>query len=463
MIKSARPGLILFSLLAALMVMLAVAQAQPSGALAWMALVYYAALCWFVTRYFPAALVLLLWFVFVRLTTMISGVAIETGGYMPEILQAGEATGAFIRLAAVYTAGILGAALFLNALVHRMPGPEREKTETLPWAGAVFALVAALCGWAFVIGLKNGFPALEGIDRILYWKETSSRFLFFFLGNRPVLVLFLGVIFSVTSGRTKYTALGLFCLVMILSLLFAEKFTSICMILFVFVTPVFLGHAQALRNLSARLIPLGIVLSAITLPAILLAYGVFNDSAAARERLKARITSQAEIWYVADSEQAELATLDTLSIRKNIAAMISSAPEQHAQSSPYLGARYYMARYLAPDRYAHYNDRGVTLTMATEGYLLKMFGWLGMLPPYLVLIGVYCLYQAYMYYAVVTHNPLRLVLAGKLLVWANFGLNQGYFWFLIGLKAAALVALIIFAELILYALAARRTPKEVFA
>lgn len=441
------PGLELSLVLSFLSLLLIASQALITGALAWLALAYYAALCWFAMRRFPAAFILLLWFIFARLTTMISGVAIETGGSMPEFMMEGHPTGAFARLAGIYTVGILGATMTLNYFMRYIPQFGESRKE-LPWANPVFALILILCAWAVVIGLKNGFPALENVDRILYWKKISSRFFYFFQGNRPIFALLLGLIYGATFGYQKRMALGIFLLVLVLSLLFAEKFTSICMIFFSFAAPAFLRDAAKLRSLAPRMILLGGLIAVVTIPAILLAYGAREDAGAALERFKTRATSQAEIWYVADQEQDQAFTLDFQALTHNLRAISSADPESFAQSPPYLGARYYMAGYLERGRYLHYLDRGVTLTMATEGYLLKMFGWLGMIPPYLLLIAVYCAYQAYLYFAIMTVNPVRVIFAGKLLVWANFSLNQGYFWFLVGVKALALIALIAFAEIV---------------
>lgn len=453
-------GVQLCVLLGALGILLLLSQMAVSSFFSWIALLYYCALCWFVIRYFPAAFVLLLWFIFIRLTTMISGVAIETGGFMPEFLMNGYPTGGFVRLAAVYTAGILGGAFILNTVMRLVPeNLQTTPTEKFSWHSIVFLVVLALCLWAILIGIQNGFPALESVDRIVYWKKVSNRFLYFFLGNRPIFALLLGLIYSVSPGWKKQAALLIFILVLVISLLFAEKFTSICMILFAFATPIFLRSETHLKTLTTRLIPLGVILSIITMPAVLIAYGALEDFESAKAGLKVRATSQAEIWFMADQDQENLFSVDHAGVEHNIAAIISNDPESLAQSPPYLGARYYMARHLDALRYEHYLYRGVTLTMATEGYLLHLFGWLGMLAPYLFLIAVYCLYQTYLYFAVMAANPLRLIVAGKLLVWADFSLNQGYVWFLIGIKSLALVAFIAFVEMIIHA--ARKRTRNV--
>ncbi len=441
------------TLFASLTLIATAAELAPSWGWAAAAMVHYAALCWFVLKYMPAAFVLLLWFIFLRFTAMISGIAIESGGWMPELLLSGQTTGAFIRLEAVFMVSILFLSWFLTKLIAI--APRIRSVNPIPfslWSIGVIGALGLLCLCALFIGLQNGFPAITGVDRILYWQQVDSRFLFFFLGNRPMFVVFLGLIYAVCRRDSKAThpfqglimlaSLGVFIIILLLSLLFAEKFTSIAMILFSFATPVFLLNEKILSRLTSRLLPLGAALVLITTPAILVAYGVFDNPDAAIERLQIRATSQAQLWYIEDASGSALLQLDAPKLKHNIAAMLSRDPESYARNAPYLGARDYMAAYMEVDRYKHYLERGVTLTLASEAYLLKLFGYLGMIVPYAVLLAVYALYCSYFYYAIISANPISLFLAAKLLVWANFGLNQGYFYFVFGFKPLMLLIVI---------------------
>lgn len=446
------------ALITSLTITATAAAIAPSWVWAAVVMAHYAALCWFVLKYMPAAFVLLLWFIFVRLTAMMSGVAIESGGAMPELLMDGEASGAFVRLEAIFMISILVLSGVLSKLLTIVP--KIRNINPIPfflWALGVIGVVGMICSGAVFIGLQNGFPALTGVDRILYWQQVDNRFLYFFLGNRPMFAVFLGLVYAVCR-RDKMQphpfqniimlgALGMFVAVLVVSLLFAEKFTSIAMILFSFVTPIFLLNANILSRLATRLVPLGIGLVVITLPAILLAYGVFDNPQAALERLQIRATSQAQLWYIEDAQSPELAQLDATRIKHNLSAMMSRDPENYARNAPFLGARDYMAEYMDTDRYQHYLERGVTLTLASEAYMLKLFGYAGMIAPYLLLLSIYALYLTYFYYAIYTANPVSLFLAAKLLVWANFGLNQGYFYFLVGFKPFMLLAVIAVFEI----------------
>ncbi len=415
------------------------------------ALIYYAALCLLIIRFWPAAFILILWFVFIRATTMISGVAIESGGAMPEIGQMGEPTGAFVRLAVLYTVGLLALCWLLDRGTKLFKPVRREdllhkSEEGAWWIYTLFAAFTAILLFALAIGLKNGFPLLIGMDRMLYWTTLDNRFLFFFLGNRAIIALFLGLITAITIGRTRAVALVQIAALFIISFLFAEKFTSIAIMSFAFITPIFLLNESYQKTLLSRLIPIGAGLTALTIPVILIVYGAFDNPTVALERFQERATSQAQLWYVADQNADEFFTFDTPRIEHNLKAIISPNPEALSDAPPYHGAKDFMAETMTSDRYAHYKTRGVTLTMAMEAYLLKLFGWFGMIPVYLLLLAIHAAYLLYLYFGIITVNPLRLVLASKLLVWSNYGLNQGYIWSVFGLKPMLLIAFIIILE-----------------
>jgi|GEM_PF-2100643 len=447
------PARTTLGILMGLCVLLLLMQFVQSTLFSVLALGFYAWYCKKVASYTPTAFVLLLWFLFSRLTTMLSGVAIESGGYMPEMMVAGHNTGGFVRLAMEYVVVIWFATVAINACMQRVPRPpltEHRRNSLRFWVLGIFALTLFLCAWAFLIGLVHGFPLLENANRFVYWKQVSSRFLFFFLGNRPILATLLGLVYATQQGWRKKGAIALIVLILFISFLFAEKFTSICLILFSFVTPVFLLDRKLLNSITVRMVPLGILVAAITLPAILAVYGVFTQPRVAVERLQARATSQAELWYMVDNEETAPFKFDSVRVKYNLASLVSLDPDSMSRTPPFLGARDFMSQYLDKLRYLGYIERGTTLTLATEAYLLRMFGFLGMIPVYWFLMAVYALQLAYLAYGIFTYNPLRIIVAAKLLVWSTFGLNQGYFWNVVGIQVVAAMVAVGLVESLLW-------------
>lgn len=446
-IKRALPLFALATLMTGLLIAVSIWQ---SAAFAPAALLLYAAFLLWLLRAYPVAFILLLWFVFIRFTVMISGVAIESGGTMHEILMDGYASGAFARLAVLYAIGILFTGWCINTLTKAAPANPAGTINNL-WVSGILAFTVLFAAFAFWIGLQNGFPLLTGIDRIAYWRAIDNRFFYFFLGNRVILGLLLGLIFASSKTPAKHIALALFALLIALSFMFAEKFTSISILLFAFVTPVFLLKQKWLETATTRMIVVAIAVCVLTLPVIFTVYGVFDDPAKAVERFQSRVTSQGQLWFYADAQQDRLFMLDATALKHNINAALSTDPEALSETPPYLGVKTFMNETLAPDRLTHYRKQGITLTMGLEAYLLKSFGWLGMIPVYLFILTIYAAELAYLYYAIQKRDPLRIIVIAKILVWTNFGLNQGYLWHIIGLKPLALIAVLILLELTLKA------------
>jgi hypothetical protein len=437
---------LLFCLLSTFSILLLISNLWQHWSLSLAALGYFSAFCLYILRYYPTAFILLMFFLFMRLTTLISGVAIESGGTMQEILTQGSATGAFVRLAGVYTIGTLFMAMVIEAAKPYIPKSRIPLQELL--APAVFGLTLTLCAIAAAVGLQHGFPLLTGMDRIAYWQSVDSRFLQLFLGNRFILALLLGLTFAIEKGLKQKVSLALIAIILAISFLFAEKFTSISLILFSFVTPAFLLKQSWQDSLLKRVVPLGTIISLLTIPAVLIVYGVLENPTRALEKFQARVTSQAQVWFYEDSRQTQLFDSDMQKIQHNLKAITVIDGRAVEDTAPYLGVKDIMDETMAPDVYKNYRSQGITLTMATEGYLLKLFGWLGMMPIYLLCLAVYTMHLLYVYYAIQSADPVRIILGGKLLFWSSFGLNQGYVWYLIGVKSLAVIAIIIMYELI---------------
>lgn len=435
-------------LLGVLCILLFGVEMKPTPTYAWLSLLYYIALCWVVMKYYPAAFLLLLWFVFLRATTMISGIAIESGGLLPEMLVVGEPTGGFTRLNIIYTVGILGGVFMIHTFLKFIPTPSFDVSKIISyWAYGAHALTIFVCAGIFVIGLKHGFPLIEGMDRIAYWKNVSSRLLFFFVSNRIIFVVLLGMVFAACTGFKKHSALAVFIGLMLLSILFSEKFTSLSLMTIYFITPIFLLRPKSLGSINRYMTLLGFVITSITIPMILVVYGLGEDPGQAMEKFKGRAASQAQIWYTADQQNTELFKFDNIRVNHNIASMTSLNPAAYRENAPHLGARDFMANDMDVKRYKAYTEGGVSLTLAMEGYLLKLFGLLGMIPVYLFFLSIYCGQLAYLAYGIISGNPIRVIMAAKILVWTDYAFKQGELWSVLGVKSVLFMAVIIGFEI----------------
>lgn len=424
------------------------------------ALLHYVAVCGVSFRYYPLASILLLWFIFMRLTMMLSGVSIESGAFMPEINMLGEANGALVRLEFVFATTIFISVLFINRLLKYFPAPKKDmEARIAQWAYPAFALTIFVCVGILSIGFQNGFPLIEKIDRMVYWGMVESRFLDSFVSNRIILVLLLGVVFTGCNGLKKYLSMALFIMLIVTSVLFSEKFTSLCLMLVYFVTPSFFLRPELVKSLNKRIALLAVAIPALTLPFILIAYGVQEDAGKAMNRLMVRATSQSQLWFVEDQETEAAFKLDAPRALYNVKAITSLNGPDLRLYPPYIGASDFMAEHMTGERYRAYKKVGVKLTMAMEAYLLKLFGYLGMLPAYWFLVAIFCAQLTYIAYGIVTLNPIRIFFGAKLWVWTDHGLNQGLIYSVFGLKSLLFLAGIIGFEIFIRLVLKPKTEK----
>ena len=412
------------------------AELSPSWIWAGLALIHYIVVCGVTFRLYPIATILFLWFIFLRFTAMISGVAIESGSYMPEVNLTGVVTGGTVRHGLLLSATIIFAVMVINKILEYLPAvPENPEAIVSKWAYPVFAITILVCLGILKIGFENGFPLIEHIDRMVYWETVKSRFLDFFISNRVIFVVLLGAIFSSCSGLKKHIALGIFLSLMLTSILFSEKFTSLCLMLIYFITPSFLLNPTQFDVFNKRIIFLGIAIPVLTFPFIMLAYGFHENPTKALERFKNRASSQAQLWYVEDIKTKEMFKFDEERVSFNIQSMkMLSVHEDFRYQKPYIGAVDYMAEYMPKVKYKSYKRIGVKFTMAMEAYMLKLFGYIGMIPIYWLFVAVFCAQLSYIAYGIVTLNPLRVIFGAKLWVWTDHALSEGLMYFALGLK-----------------------------
>ncbi|HVY12186.1 MAG TPA: hypothetical protein VHB73_01320, partial [Alphaproteobacteria bacterium] len=256
--------------------MLALCGWWPMPVSAWLALALFAAFLAELSGAAPAAFLMLLPFSILRITELISGIVIEHGALMMETDRVGGPTGAFLRLTLVYILFYAIAAAVIEFLKKRYLSPTQQQaflngTARLPLP-AVFIMNATIAFGIFyvlMIGWRDGFPLLQGFDRFQFKQQADAGFTTF-LHSRVLIALYLGLMHA--QRRGWFYAL-FFAVVIGVSALFGEKFTSIVGLIALFNIPWLLKRRL---NLT-RLLPIGLLMAAITLPLIFTVYGGWDD------------------------------------------------------------------------------------------------------------------------------------------------------------------------------------------
>ncbi|MEO7787191.1 MAG: DUF6418 domain-containing protein [Sphingomicrobium sp.] len=402
-------------------------------------------------RVAPASVVLLAPLLLLRLTEFASGVAIEGGAVMRETGLTGAPSGG-------YAHRLLLEILFASAaawpiqrswqrVAHRFTAIDDDQ-----WRNAARALalaLAVLLGLATIvlalIAARHGLPLLDGQDRFGYLARLKGTPYRTIMMNRPVVAPLIGLLLAVPGQRR--TGLLLLGWLLLLSILFGEKFTSLVLILGgAAIAPLLAGLAQR-RRLPLRLLLAALtLLAALSLPAVLLSYGALDNRGAAWTRLGERAAVQGQLWYLAD-RAGPPTTFDAPAVRADLASWPRPASQHAERAGPRFGLYYVMARF-TPSRLRKQAEHGGTgFVFALHPYLLLAGG-----VPLLLLGGLavalgHGVALGLLIEALAKRRWLAALVFARLVNSAYACLFTGYLWNLFGIKsvATAILGLILLA------------------
>nr|WP_321511966.1 DUF6418 domain-containing protein [uncultured Celeribacter sp.] len=392
----------------------------------------------------PAVFVMLSPLLFLRGTEFLSGAAIESGAWIAELMRFGTPSGAFLRLLLIYLVGLIPASMFLQRIWQ---GAARDdllrvmREVDRHWAfWPLGGLILLLTGYVALVGAAAGFPLLEGVDRFTYRSGIGNRLVTSYIDNRYVVVLVLALFVTARRGRwlTGLNILAIF----LVSILYAEKFTSISLMLILLMMP-----AALLRIAEQGRLPvlgvLGVVAAivAVTAPLVLYVYGVSENPVAAWQRVLSRAAAQGELWWIADRGAVAFAYLDTDVLAADVASWWSLAAQNTEQAANRFGLYFVMDAYAPSDIALQARYRGTGYIFSLFAYALMVSGYLGACVVSLATHLVFAIVMGFVLAAIAHGRIWCLIVAGKLFVWCLAGgFIVGYLWFFFGIKTAALIA-----------------------
>ena len=419
----------------------------PSSVWAVLALAGYAGFVVALARSAPASSILLAPLLVLGLSEFVSGVAIERGATMVETGTGGAPSGAFAHLLLLKIA-LLTATAWPIEQGWRKLGAHFE-TDAAGWreqtARLVVPLVLLLALASIILALlaaRHGVPLIGGLDRFTYLGRLEGTPYRSIMMNRPVIAPLIGVLIALPkSRRAGFALLGW---LLLLSVLFGEKFTSLLLILGgAAIVPLLAGlvrqNALPLRPILAGTVALG----ALSLPAVLLTYGALDDGRRAWSRLGERAAVQGQLWYLADRSRPP-ASIDVSSIRSDLASWPDPAAQRAQRAGPRFGLYYVMARFTPTHRLKLAQRGGTGYVFALHPYLLLAGG----LP--LLLVGglAVALFHgwalALLLEALAKGHWLAALAFARLVNSAYASLTTGYLWNSFGIKSLATLALGLF-------------------
>lgn len=424
------------------------ASLYPSTAWAYVALGVFMSMCLGLLRTSPATFLLFVPLLTARLTEFLSGAAIESGAYMIETMMYGRATGAFTRLLLIYLLFFLSAAFVIELLWPRLrrafaSAPARwERQAHLIW---IALLIVMLTSTAYLVrlGINNGFPLIDHLDRFVYMDTVSSPIFDGIMRNRPVVVPFIGVLFALPAYRRRATLMIVWLLA--LSMLFGEKFSSLVMILSFFAIPAGLTHIANDRPIPIK--PIAGICAAIitiTVPAVLVAYGALTNFDAAAQRYGQRVALQGQLWFVTDAKYMTAFRLDDRAIAADVASWVQPGEQVSTKAGTRFGLYYVMQPFTATRLLSWAIEGGNGFVFSLYPYLLMSLGAVGMLIVSSIIAFYHAVVMRLLAGALAEANWLASVALGRVMSSFYGTYSTGYLWNIFGVKTLLTLAAAVF-------------------
>lgn len=450
-------------LLGVLFVLSVFADIAPHAAFSYAALGAFVLFVVNMARNTPFTFAVLAGFLFLRATMFVSGIAIGSDAYMPEVTQFGAPSGAFLRLAMAYVFFMSVIQWYIEPRARSVMEESSKSRNKVAWSNinshiwvwGFMGVCMLLWALAMYAAARDGFPLFTGSDKMAFRiRNADVPFFIATLNNRPMIVGFLGLIFWETTGIRRRAALGVYLAFGVLSVLCGEKFTSLLSMLVMFFIPVMLKMAKdypwrGLKN-QLPIVLVTLLACAITFPLMLRVYSGDEGLDAGITKFYERIASQGQLWYLADTDTTNLVNFDTETMQQEWQSWWVSNPLEF-MTPPYTGLYNVMAAYAPPAVFSGNFDQGLGFTMAFESYLLRSFGWLGMVPILAIIAFLYAAMLRYWMHAIFAIDPISLFLALKMQVWVKGALVDGDLYFMFGYKMLILVLIAVMYEKVIKA------------
>lgn len=342
-------------------------------------------LCWIALKNYSHLIVLLLPLLFLRLTEFISFVVIEQGAFMTETLRTGTASGGGARYLVVVLVASAAASVVIQPTWNRVQSKimnlgEMRHTVASHFIFNSFAMMLGLvCAYLILIGVRFGFPLLTGTERYAFRAFVSDSVLSGAINYATSISLMLGY-FSVFSSFKKIS-IWIFSVFFILLILFGEKQTALSLNLLCFaMTPALVRLAKQEKLPLMALLRLFGLISAVTVPAVLISYGVSANSEMAWSRFFSRIALQGQLWHLADLQAISAPIRFDL---KTFSSEFNDLLQLKFRPAPDVGFEYglyaVMRKFAESTVLSNYLTDRIGFIMALYPAWLTQYGWFALL------------------------------------------------------------------------------------
>jgi hypothetical protein len=164
---------------------------------------------------------------------------------------------------------------------------------------AAACIVLGMISVLLVTGLRYGFPMLNGAERFAYRKTIAGFFFLHIIYN----ALTVGLIMGYFSAFRIYRKISvpLYLVFLLLLALFGEKQTALSLNLIGFaLVPALVQVARTSELPLAFIGRVGLIVTLVTVPTVLISYGVSENPASALNKFANRAVLQGQLWHLSD-------------------------------------------------------------------------------------------------------------------------------------------------------------------
>lgn len=445
-----------------MILMILMAALVPSGIWSGIAVLAFLAFLIGAGRKSPYATILAAPLLIALIIELISGVAIESGGFMTESGVQGHPSGAFARLSLIY----LWALVVGHQVMHRslkkyarmLVRAYKSDLSRIQRISSIIVLAASafLVLYLVAVGLQKGFPLITGDDRFSFRRAAEDHLLVSLIDNRPIFGYTLGLVLLKPPFR-KW-AIAVFFSMIAVSVLYGEKFGSIVELMVIIASPTMLAHIALRGRVPRKLVALvAVIIVSITVPATLTVYGGAKDGSHAFTRLIDRIVLQGQMWYLADTHAHSLFAWDGRTIEADMQSWVGATPQLREEVGMSFGLYYAMAELAPIQSVLDFISTNNSYTMVLLPYAMLVAGFPGVILAALVTASLYGITLRELMYAIATRNWILIAIGVKTIIWLVAGIVSGYAWFIVGYKTLIFISLLILIRLIQERVLKRRT------
>jgi hypothetical protein len=395
----------------------------------------------------PVYSVSMLYLFAVGLSLFLAGVGIEAGGYLIETNVQGEANGAFSRLLWFYVIFTLcSLAGFQRVLPETRRARERIAARmTVDRTSLLFglALAVAVLAAGALAGITEGFALLKGVNRFALRNEAEGAGPIFnlFLNNQTFVAVLLGTLCTATRRWVRWLALAMAIADLGLDVLHGEQFMSVLGTSLAMLAPFIAIHALNGKPV-VRYLGIGGLL-ALLLGTASVFYAYKGQGLDMSDTVLSRVLLQGQVWYVVDGD-AGLFSAPTgggEAFGRVLASLASAKAPTFFEDGTVSGLRDVMLAYGTPEILRAYIHDDVTFTMGQMGVPVYWFGYAGA-ALFVAFTGlVYGALSALQLVVGIRGGIVLLWLTTKVVSYASFGLQQGEYWNIFGIRTLAYAAI----------------------